>query len=85
MEDVVDGDVESRVARSQDYDRIVAVIDDWWERPVRASLPRLFLDHFWATSRVAMSGVVRPTTWAGARGTLARKLSASIRSARLAA
>jgi GNAT superfamily N-acetyltransferase len=53
MEDVVDGDGESRVARPQDYDRIVAVVDDWWGRPVRASLPRLFLDHFWATSRVA--------------------------------
>ncbi|MDQ2884240.1 MAG: GNAT family N-acetyltransferase [Actinomycetota bacterium] len=42
-----------RVARPADYDRIAAVIDDWWGRPVRASLPRLFLDHFWTTSRVA--------------------------------
>jgi len=49
-------DVQSRVARPTDYDRIVAVIDDWWGRPVRASLPRLFLDHFWATSRVAEDG-----------------------------
>jgi GNAT superfamily N-acetyltransferase len=50
---VVGHDVKTRVARPRDYDRIVAVIDDWWGRPVRASLPRLFLDHFWATSRVA--------------------------------
>jgi GNAT superfamily N-acetyltransferase len=42
-----------RVARPEDYDRIVAVIDDWWGRPVGASLPRLFLDHFWSSSRVA--------------------------------
>ncbi|MGH3544087.1 MAG: hypothetical protein ACRDTO_17250, partial [Mycobacterium sp.] len=52
IDDMVGDDVESRVARPQDYDRIVAVIDDWWGRPVRASLPRLFPDHFWATSRV---------------------------------
>ena len=42
-----------RMARPEDYDRIVAVVDDWWGRPVRPSLPRLFLDHFWSTSRVA--------------------------------
>jgi ribosomal protein S18 acetylase RimI-like enzyme len=45
--------VDVRVARPEDYDRIVAVIDDWWARPVSASLPRLFLDHFWSSSRVA--------------------------------
>jgi hypothetical protein len=45
-----------RVACPEDYDRIVAVVDDWWGRPVRASLPRLFLDHFWSTSRVAEDG-----------------------------
>jgi L-amino acid N-acyltransferase YncA len=28
------------------------VVDDWWGRSVGASLPRLFLDHFWSTSRV---------------------------------
>jgi GNAT superfamily N-acetyltransferase/catechol 2,3-dioxygenase-like lactoylglutathione lyase family enzyme len=42
-----------RVARPQDYDAIVAVVDDWWGRPVSHSLPRLFLDHFWSTSLVA--------------------------------
>jgi L-amino acid N-acyltransferase YncA len=41
------------VASPQDYDRIVAVVDDWWQRPVSRSLPRLFLDHFWSTSLVA--------------------------------
>lgn len=45
--------VQVRVARPEDYDRIVTVIDEWWGRPVSASLPRLFLDHFWSTSRVA--------------------------------
>lgn len=41
-----------RRASPDDYDDIVAVVDDWWGRPVSPSLPRLFLDHFWATSRV---------------------------------
>ena len=45
-----------RTAHRQDYDLIVAVIDDWFGRPVRASLPRLFLDHFWSTSLVAQDG-----------------------------
>jgi predicted GNAT superfamily acetyltransferase len=29
------------------------VVDDWWGRSVRHALPRLFLDHFSATSFVA--------------------------------
>lgn len=28
------------------------VVVDWWGRPIVASLPRLFLDHFWSTSTV---------------------------------
>jgi ribosomal protein S18 acetylase RimI-like enzyme len=42
-----------RVASPDDYDRIITVVDEWWARPVSASLPRLFLDLFWTTSRVA--------------------------------
>lgn len=42
-----------RTARAADYDRIIAVVDDWWGRPLRRALPRLFLDHFWDTSFVA--------------------------------
>lgn len=42
-----------RVASPEDYDRIVSVVDKWWGRPVSTGLPRLFLDHFWASSRVA--------------------------------
>jgi ribosomal protein S18 acetylase RimI-like enzyme len=42
----------SRPARPEDYDAIAAVVDDWWGRPVLAALPRLFLDHFWASSLV---------------------------------
>ena len=42
-----------RPARPDDYDRIAAVADDWWGRPILAILPRLFLDHFHRTSRVA--------------------------------
>lgn len=45
--------VRVRDACPEDYDRIVAVVDEWWGRPVSQSLPRLFLDHFWSTSRVA--------------------------------
>jgi hypothetical protein len=40
-------------AEPADYDRIIAVMDDWWGRPVSTSLVRLFLDHFHGTSLVA--------------------------------
>ncbi len=46
-------DVTLRAATAADYDRIAAVIDDWWGRPVSHALPRLFLDHFHTTSTVA--------------------------------
>jgi ribosomal protein S18 acetylase RimI-like enzyme len=46
-------DVRLRTAAAADYDPIIAVLDDWWGRPVRQALPRLFLDHFHATSLVA--------------------------------
>ncbi|MEU7861109.1 GNAT family N-acetyltransferase [Nonomuraea sp. NPDC049141] len=42
-----------RAAEPGDYDRIVAVVDGWWGRPIRSILPRLFLDHFHRTSMVA--------------------------------
>lgn len=45
--------ISVRTAEAADYDRIVAVADDWWGRPVRQVLPRLFLDHFHTTSLVA--------------------------------
>ncbi len=45
--------IATRVARPDDFDVIASVVDDWWGRSVSAGLPRLFLDHFWATSRVA--------------------------------
>jgi len=31
----VDADIRVRTAEAADYDRIVAVADDWWGRPVR--------------------------------------------------
>lgn len=46
-------DISLRTARAADYDDIIAVVDDWWGRPVRNALPRLFLDHFHDTSLVA--------------------------------
>jgi predicted GNAT superfamily acetyltransferase len=46
-------DIRLRTAEAADYDRIIAVVDDWWGRPVRHALPRLFLDHFHATSFAA--------------------------------
>jgi ribosomal protein S18 acetylase RimI-like enzyme len=49
----VEHDVRLWAAEAVDYDRIIAVVDDWWGRPVRHALPRLFLDHFHATSFVA--------------------------------
>jgi GNAT superfamily N-acetyltransferase len=44
---------ENRVAGPKDYERIVAIVDDWWGRPISDKLPRLYLGHFWSTSRVA--------------------------------
>ncbi|MEV0273161.1 GNAT family N-acetyltransferase [Hamadaea sp. NPDC050747] len=45
--------MEIRAARPEDYDPIIAVVDEWWGRPIAASLPRLFFDHFHRTSLVA--------------------------------
>lgn len=45
-----------RRAEPADYDRIVAVMDEWWGRPVAVGLSRLFLDHFDGTSFVAETG-----------------------------
>jgi ribosomal protein S18 acetylase RimI-like enzyme len=41
-----------RAARPDDYDAIAAVVDDWWDRPVRSAIPRLFLDFFHRTSLI---------------------------------
>jgi ribosomal protein S18 acetylase RimI-like enzyme len=49
-------DVTLRSAAPADYDRIISVLDNWWGRPVSHALPRLFLDHFHATSTVAEAG-----------------------------
>ena len=49
-------DLTLRTATPADYDAIAAVVDDWWGRPVRRLLPRLFLDHFHATSTIAEAG-----------------------------
>jgi len=49
----VQRDIRVRAADPADYDRIVAVVDEWWGRPVGHALPRLFLDHFHDTSFVA--------------------------------
>ena len=48
-------DIRLRTATAADYDQIIAVVDDWWGRPVRHALPRVFLDHFHATSAIAES------------------------------
>lgn len=42
-----------RPASPADYDRIIAVIDTWWNREIQHILPRLFLDHFHRTSLIA--------------------------------
>ncbi|MDA2809582.1 GNAT family N-acetyltransferase [Nocardiopsis sp. RSe5-2] len=49
-------DIRIRAARPSDHARILAVCDDWWGRPVADLLPRLFLDHFHATSLTAEAG-----------------------------
>jgi predicted GNAT superfamily acetyltransferase len=46
--------IEIRPARATDYDRVIAVVDDWWGgRHMAEMLPRLFLTHFANTSFVA--------------------------------
>lgn len=42
-----------RAARAADFDRIIAVVDDWWGRPASRDLTRLFLDHFSDSSLIA--------------------------------
>ncbi|WP_116247678.1 GNAT family N-acetyltransferase [Nocardiopsis sp. FIRDI 009] len=49
-------DVSIRTARPSDHARIMAVCDDWWGRPIAGVLPRLFLDHFHASSLTAEAG-----------------------------
>jgi predicted GNAT superfamily acetyltransferase len=51
----VSSEIQFRTATAADYDRVIAVVDDWWGRPIRHALPRVFLDHFHATSTVAES------------------------------
>jgi predicted GNAT superfamily acetyltransferase len=48
-------DIRLRAATAADYDQIIAVVDDWWGRPIRHALARVFLDHFFATSTIAES------------------------------
>jgi ribosomal protein S18 acetylase RimI-like enzyme len=46
-------DITLRTATAGDFDPIIAVVDDWWGRPIGRALPRVFLDHFHATSTIA--------------------------------
>jgi predicted GNAT superfamily acetyltransferase len=46
-------DITLRAARPADHDAVVRVVDAWWGRPIANVLPRLFLDHFHATSLIA--------------------------------
>jgi len=50
------GGLAVRPARPEDFDTIIAVIDDWWGRPASRDLTRLFLDHFSGTSLIAERG-----------------------------
>jgi len=49
----VTSDISLRAARAADYDPIIALVDEWWGRPIQRALPRLFLDHFHNTSLIA--------------------------------
>jgi ribosomal protein S18 acetylase RimI-like enzyme len=42
-----------RAARPDDYDTIIALVDQWWGRPIAGALQRVFLDHFYPTSLIA--------------------------------
>jgi ribosomal protein S18 acetylase RimI-like enzyme len=55
-------DIRLRTATAADYDQIIAVVDDWWGRPIGHALARVFLDHFHATSAIAESGTAESGT-----------------------
>ncbi|WP_438483693.1 GNAT family N-acetyltransferase [Streptomyces sp. S186] len=42
-----------RRAKPEDFDAILAVVDDWWGRPASRGLTRVFVNHFFATSLIA--------------------------------
>ncbi|GHH86851.1 hypothetical protein GCM10018793_60380 [Streptomyces sulfonofaciens] len=42
-----------RRARPEDFDTVIAVVDDWWGRPASRDLTRLFVGHFFSTSLIA--------------------------------
>lgn len=44
------GDHQVRRATPRDYEAIIGVASEWWGRDVVPGLPRLFVDHFCATS-----------------------------------
>lgn len=54
------GDIEGmrfRRPAEADYHAVIAVVDEWWGgRKMRALLPRLWFQHFTATSWIAESG-----------------------------
>ena len=46
-----------RPAGPRDYDRVISVLDDWWDgRQMHNMLPRLFFVHFQETCFVAEEG-----------------------------
>jgi len=45
-----------RSLRETDFETISARVDEWWGRPVRSSLLRLFFEHFLPMSRAAEQG-----------------------------
>ena len=64
-------DIRLRTATAADYDQIIAVVDDWWGRPIRHTLARVFLDHFYATSTIAESATAESATAENKGGELA--------------
>ena len=53
MKGTVESSYAFRVARPDDYDAIIVLVDGWWGRPIAGALQRVFLDHFFRTSLVA--------------------------------
>ncbi|MEU2791718.1 GNAT family N-acetyltransferase [Streptomyces sp. NPDC007100] len=43
----------TRAAVPQDFDSVVAVVDDWWGRAACRDLTRVFVNHFYDTSLIA--------------------------------
>jgi predicted GNAT superfamily acetyltransferase len=58
----VEREIRVRAAEPADYDRIIAVVDDWWGRPVHHILARLLYERFFQLAAAGGRSVVCAVT-----------------------